>query len=73
MGAGADRLPRANDRARPLALAATKRAVNIGAEMDIERGIAYVLQEFALLFAGSDQKEGMAAFLERREPEFDGR
>ena len=57
----------------PLALAATKRAVNIGAEMDIERGIAYVLQEFALLFAGSDQKEGMAAFLERREPEFDGR
>ena len=57
----------------PLALAATKRAVNIGAEMDLEHGIAYTLQEFALLFAGHDQKEGMAAFLEKREPRFDGR
>ena len=56
----------------PLALAAVKRAVNVGAEMDIERGMAYALQEFALLFAGADQKEGMSAFLEKREPSFGG-
>ena len=57
----------------PLALAAAKRAVNIGGEMDLDRGIEYVLQEFALLFAAGDQKEGMKAFLEKRPPEFDGR
>ena len=57
----------------PLALAAAKRAVNIGGEMDLDRGIEYVLQEFALLFAAGDQKEGMRAFLEKRPPQFDGR
>jgi enoyl-CoA hydratase/carnithine racemase len=56
----------------PTALKAAKRAVNIGGEMDLDRGIEYVLQEFALLFAGSDQKEGMSAFLEKREPKFTG-
>lgn len=57
----------------PLAIAAAKRAVNIGSEMDLDRGIEYVLQEFALLFVGEDQKEGMAAFLEKRAPRFRGR
>lgn len=57
----------------PLALKAAKRAVNIGGEMDLDRGIEYALQEFALLFAAGDQKEGMRAFLEKRPPEFDGR
>lgn len=57
----------------PLALTAAKRAVNIGGEMDLDRGIEYALQEFALLFAGTDQQEGMRAFLERRPPRFDGR
>ncbi len=56
----------------PLALAAAKRAVNIGSEMDLDRGIEYVLQEFALLFAAGDQKEGMKAFLEKRSPRFEG-
>lgn len=57
----------------PLALAAAKRAVNIGSEMDLDRGIEYVLAEFALLFAGGDQKEGMRAFLDKRQPDFPGR
>ncbi len=57
----------------PLALAAAKRAVNVGSELDSERGIAYALQEFALLFSAGDQKEGMAAFLEKRQPRFTGR
>jgi enoyl-CoA hydratase/carnithine racemase len=56
----------------PLALAAAKRAVNVGAEMDLERGMTYVLQEFALLFAGHDQEEGMTAFLEKRPARFTG-
>lgn len=52
------------------ALAAAKRAVNVGSELDLDRGIEYVLQEFAQLFDGADQREGMSAFLERREPRY---
>lgn len=59
-------------RRSPSALAAAKRAVNVGAEMDLSHGMRYVLQEFSLLFAGDDQREGMAAFLEKREPNFTG-
>lgn len=57
----------------PLALAAAKRAVNIGGELDLEKGIEYVLREFALLFGSEDKVEGMSAFLEKREPNFKGR
>lgn len=57
----------------PLATTAAKRAVNIGSEMDLDRGIEFALGEFSLLFAAGDQKEGMAAFLERREPTYPGR
>jgi enoyl-CoA hydratase/carnithine racemase len=57
----------------PLALGAVKRAVNLGGEMTLEQGMAYTLQEFALLFDSHDQEEGMTAFLEKRPPRFLGR
>lgn len=57
----------------PLALAAVKRAVNVGGEMTLDQGMTYTLQEFALLFASHDQEEGMTAFLEKRPPNFLGR
>lgn len=57
----------------PLALAAVKAAVNVGAEMDRDRGIDYALCEFLLLFASEDQKEGMKAFIEKRAPSFVGK
>jgi enoyl-CoA hydratase/carnithine racemase len=56
----------------PLALAAAKATVNIGAEMDRDRGIEYALNEFAILFSSKDQKEGMKAYLEKRTPKFRG-
>jgi enoyl-CoA hydratase/carnithine racemase len=54
----------------PAALAAAKRAVNIGSELDLDRGVEYVLGEFAALFDQPDQAEGMNAFLEKRTPVF---
>lgn len=54
----------------PAALRAAKRAVNVGGDMEQKQGVEYVLQEFALLFGQHDQREGMAAFLEKRSPEF---
>ncbi|HLF15515.1 MAG TPA: enoyl-CoA hydratase/isomerase family protein [Bacteroidota bacterium] len=56
----------------PLALAAAKAAVNIGAEMDRDRGIEYALNEFLILFSSTDQKEGLKAYLEKRPPTFRG-
>lgn len=56
----------------PVALGAVKRAVNQGSEMTLDQGMDYAVQEFALLFASDDQKEGMNAFLEKRLPKFLG-
>jgi enoyl-CoA hydratase/carnithine racemase len=57
----------------PLALAAAKMAVNVGGEMDLYKGIDFALEEFLLLFASEDQKEGMRAFLDKRKPVWKGR
>ncbi len=57
----------------PLALAAAKMAVNVGGDMDLYKGIDFALEEFLLLFASEDQKEGMRAFLEKRKPVWKGR
>jgi enoyl-CoA hydratase len=57
----------------PLALAyakeATNRALQGAHEAELEREGSL----FALLFSSEDQKEGMAAFVEKREPRFRGR
>jgi enoyl-CoA hydratase/carnithine racemase len=57
----------------PLALAAAKRCVNIGAEAALSEGLEYELREFLRLFDTADQKEGMQAFLAKRRPAFVGR
>lgn len=57
----------------PLALAAVKAAVNIGAEMEMDKGILHTLNEYLMLFGTEDQKEGMKAFFEKRKPVFQGR
>lgn len=50
-----------------------KDAVNNGLEMDLARGCAYEAELFGFCFATADQKEGMAAFLEKRPAEFSDR
>src|SRR5437588_5535281 len=54
----------------PLALAAIKR---VSAAGDIARGIEDEKQAFASVFASEDGQEGIAAFLGKRQPSFQGR
>jgi len=57
----------------PIALRLAKEAVNAAYEMSLTDALAYERRLFYLLFATEDQKEGMAAFLEKRSPDFTGR
>ncbi|MFI6760752.1 enoyl-CoA hydratase/isomerase family protein [Micromonospora sp. NPDC050417] len=55
------------------ALRAAKLAVDGGLEMDLNSGLAWESQLFAALFATDDRREGMAAFVAKRKPDFTGR
>ena len=57
----------------PIALRLAKEAVNAAYEMSLTDALAHERRLFYLLFASEDQKEGMAAFLEKRPPDFKGR
>jgi enoyl-CoA hydratase len=57
----------------PLAMRYCKAAVSAAADTDLETGQRIERDLFALAFATEDQTEGMAAFLEKRAPEFGGR
>ena len=51
-------------------LSAAKHVIDRGCEIDFEKAQELERQYFALCFASPDQKEGMAAFLEKRKPTF---
>ena len=53
-----------------LATTAAKDAINHSYETPLSEGIRYERRLFQSLFATEDQKEGMAAFKEKREPQF---
>jgi enoyl-CoA hydratase/carnithine racemase len=53
------------------ALRTAKQALNQGLEGSQESGLAYEKRAFASLFGTHDQREGMAAFVEDRDPEFE--
>ncbi len=56
----------------PVAVQLCKAAVNEGMDTDLETGTAYEAEVFGLCFATNDQKEGMAAFAEKRKAQFAG-
>ncbi|MGD1925359.1 MAG: enoyl-CoA hydratase [Paracoccaceae bacterium] len=56
----------------PLAVMAAKEAVNRSYETTLAEGIRYERRIFNALFATQDQKEGMAAFVEKRSAKFKG-
>jgi len=55
------------------AVALAKACVNKAFEGGLSDGVDYERRVFHSLFATADQKEGMAAFLEKRAPRFSGR
>jgi enoyl-CoA hydratase len=59
-------------RRAPLAVRLAKEAVNQAYETSLSDGLADERRLFFLLFATQDQKEGMAAFLEKRKPNWTG-
>ena len=50
-----------------------KRAVCSGVEVPFSEGLAIERELQQLLFQGDDAREGLAAYVERRAPEFSGR
>jgi enoyl-CoA hydratase len=56
----------------PLAVQAAKEAVNKAFETHLSEGLEDERRLFYLLFSSRDQKEGMQAFIEKRDPEWKG-
>jgi enoyl-CoA hydratase len=54
----------------PISVRLVKTAVNRGLQADIDTGGEIESQSFGLCFASGQTKEGMSAFLEKRDPNF---
>jgi enoyl-CoA hydratase len=56
----------------PLAVAAAKRAVNLGVELNLSEALRLEARLLGELFRSDDVKEGVAAFVEKRSADFKG-
>lgn len=56
-----------------VALRAAKTAIHVGLNVGLKDGLHMEQDAFCMLFGTQDQKEGMAAFLEKRKPHFKGK
>ncbi len=57
----------------PIATQLAKESVLKAFDSALEEGLQFERKNFYLLFASEDQKEGMAAFVEKRSPNFSGK
>jgi enoyl-CoA hydratase len=57
----------------PVAVRLSIEAIDHGFDMSLDEGLALEANHFGLLAATHDMKEGMAAFVEKREPRFQGK
>jgi enoyl-CoA hydratase len=56
----------------PLAVRLIKESINKAVDYPLNEGMQFERKNFYILFASEDQKEGMKAFVEKREPKFTG-
>ena len=57
----------------PLGIVQAKAAINAGIEVDLDSGLRFETEAVGLAFSTTDKKEGMTAFLEKRDPDFQGK
>jgi enoyl-CoA hydratase len=57
----------------PLAIQQAKESVLRGLDASLDTGLALETKAIQILFSSQDQKEGMAAFIEKRKPQFQGK
>ncbi|MBK7149143.1 MAG: enoyl-CoA hydratase/isomerase family protein [Bacteroidetes bacterium] len=57
----------------PVAVKLAKESVNNAFNSTLDEGLIFERKNFYLTFASEDQKEGMAAFVEKRKPDFKGK
>ena len=56
----------------PLAIRQAKKAVRIGTQMDLNRGLEFAIEAYNQLVDTNDRREGVRAFNEKRPPMFTG-
>ncbi|OGQ08169.1 MAG: hypothetical protein A3G32_08495 [Deltaproteobacteria bacterium RIFCSPLOWO2_12_FULL_40_28] len=57
----------------PVAISLVKRVINDGTDLDLTSGLSLEALTFPVIFSTEDKKEGVKAFLEKREAKFIGR
>jgi len=57
----------------PIMLRLAKQAINRGLGMDLKSGLAEEVKAFRVCFTTQDFREGLTAFLEKRQPKFEGK
>jgi enoyl-CoA hydratase/carnithine racemase len=57
----------------PFAIKAAKNSINFAGDANSQLGMLLEQKMGSLLFATQDQKEGMKAFIEKRQPVFQGK
>ena len=57
----------------PIAIEMTKDAIETGKDLPLEQAVQYSQKNCAICFSTEDMREGIAAFLEKRKPDFAGK
>jgi len=73
VGAAADEMAQAVAGRAPLAVQASKRMMRMGMNETFNDHVHHVFLQLLPLFQSEDFKEGMASFMEKRPPKFEGR
>lgn len=71
--AGVEKIKKQLLEASPLAIAASKRAIEKGIDNRKTAGLAREVDEFLEVFNSADTKEGLEAFIDKREAKFQGK